>query len=364
MIRRFALFGLPLVLTLGAPMATAAPPTVLVVPTQFATIQSAVDAASSGDRIKVLSGTYVEQVSIRKDLKITGAGADSTTIRAPAKLARGKLHETSIVEIGGGASVKLSGLTVSGPGAGTCKKGALQQGILVYEGAHMDLSSAAVAQIHDTPIAPCFLSGTGIQVGAPFHSPGTATIGDSQISDYQDKGVLVIGDGSAATITQNLITGPGTLDVVSTYGIDMALGAVATVSDNEISGNVCASADTSCGTDFFTEFQIAGIIGGGPGVVISRNLLFGNQVGIYAGETAEIGDNILVDNSYFGIALQDGDFTVSNDQISGGFGGIAVIASFVDTQAVLDNVQITGTSGPAVQEFECCGFTATTIGGP
>ena len=344
----------------GAPMAAAAKSTVLVVPTQFSTIQSAVDAARSGDTIEVLAGTYVEQVSIDKDLNITGAGADSTIIRIPPK--RGWSLPPSIVDIHGGASVALSRLTVSGPGAGSCKSGPLRFGISVHDGGHLDLRSAAVSHIHDTPFAYCTHGGLAIVVGFPG-SPGTATIRDSKISDYQGLGIWVL-EGSAATITGNIVTGPGPLDVVSTTGIFIDSGAVATVSDNTISGNVCVSIDLSCGTDWFTEYQMAGIRAAGAGTEISHNLLYGNQVGIYAGGAAEISENTLVDNDYFGIALQDGAFTVTKDQISGGVGGIAVIAMNVDTEAVLDDVQIAGTSGPAIQEFECCGFTATTIGGP
>lgn len=151
---------------------------------------------------------------------------------------------------------------------------------------------------------------------------------------------------------------------MATDGIELVLGAVGTVSYNVISGNACGGPDLNCGPDFFNEFQHAGIAAGGAGTVITRNLLFGNQVGIYVGESAEIRQNLIVHNDYFGIALQDGSFTVSKDVIVGGTGGVAVIAAFVDTEAVLDDITIAGTSGPPVQEFECCGFTATTIGGP
>ena len=44
---------------------------------------------------------------------------------------------------------------------------------------------------------------------------------------------------------------------------------------------------------------------------------------------------------------------------TGGVGGVAVIAAFADATAVLRHVGIIGTSGPAVREFECCGFFAT-----
>jgi len=346
-----------------APTAAAAAPTTRVVPTIYATIQSAVDAANPGDRIKVRAGTYLEQVSIDKDLELTGAGAGSTIIRAPGTLVPGELGTNAIVEIHGGASVTISRLAVSGPGAGTCEEGALKAGIQVFDGAHLDLSFATVTHIHDTPMVACFHSGQGIRIGGPpfTDSTGSATIRYSDINDYQDLGIIVINEGSTATISHNVVTGPGLSTVVSTLGIEMTLGAVGTVSYNVVSGNACGL--PGCGPDFFNEFQEAGIVGGGAGTVITHNFLYGNQVGIYVGDSAEISQNFIV-NDYFGIALQDGSFTVSKDVIVGGTGGVAVIAGFADTEAVLENVKIFGTSGEPVQEFECCGFTATTIGGP
>lgn len=49
----------------------------------FSNIQSAVDAASSGDTVKVAAGTYLENVVIRggkDELRLTGAGSEKTTI--------------------------------------------------------------------------------------------------------------------------------------------------------------------------------------------------------------------------------------------------------------------------------------------
>ena len=98
--------------------------------------------------------------------------------------------------------------------------------------------------------------------------------------------------------------------------------------------------------------------------MISNNVLQGNQVGIYVVDTAEISHNVIIDNHYFGMALQDGSFEVSHDQISGGFGAIAVIAAFADAEAVLDHERIGATSGAPVQTFQCCSFTATVVGRP
>ena len=56
---------------LGTGVSDASAP--LVVPSDYPTIQSAVDAAANGDMIEVRPGTYVEQVSIDKNLELMGS---------------------------------------------------------------------------------------------------------------------------------------------------------------------------------------------------------------------------------------------------------------------------------------------------
>ena len=347
---------LVLQLTLSTGFAGAA---TLQVPGAFPTIQSAINAAHPGDTIKIAPGTYAEQLSIEKNLTLLGAGAEATTIRAPAVLVPGPLGNSAIVEIRAGASVAMSRLTVSGPGLGTCEAGALNAGIRAYDGAHLDLSFAAVTHIQDTPLKACFRSGSAIKIGTPT-SIGSARILHSRISNYQNNGIVVLNEGSTAVISHNTITGAGRSTVIANYGIDFALGATGTVSHNTISGNACGSPDL-CGPDFFNEFQVAGFVGGAPGTVITHNLFFGNQVGIYAGDGVTMSHNVLRDNEYFGVAIQDGVLTSEHDVISGGFGGVAVIAAFADTTANLDKVNIKHTSGTPIQKFECCGFTASVI---
>jgi hypothetical protein len=349
--------------------AEAAPPNPgpLVVPVAFPTIQAAVDAATPGATIQILAGTYTEQVRIGKPVTIVGAGMDATVIRAPAALQRNnKTKETSIVEISEGASVSMSRLTVAGPGSGTCKKGALGSGIRVRGEAHLDLRFAAVRDIHDTPFAACFHSADAILVGDVPAPAASLTIDHSEITNYQGAGIVVLGFGSTATITHNTVAGPGPAKGVATDGIEFPVGSVGTVAHNTVSGNICPPADSTCGPDWFTQFQHAGIGGGGwgPGTVITDNLVFGNQVGLLLGESDEISDNRMVDNDFFGLALFDGTFTIDGAQISGGGGGVWLIADSADTNVTLNDVTFSGLSGPEIEKVECCGFTATVTTSP
>ena len=345
---------------------------VLVVPVQYPTIQSAIDAAEPGRLVKVLAGTYVEQLVLRKDVKLVGAGMDETVIRAPAGLANGRLG-ASIVEILDGAKVSISHLSVQGPGSSACGRGpSLEWGIRVHSRAHLDLSFSAVRRIHDTPIASCAGKGTAIAVGEPQPGspPASLNLHHSEISQYQSTGVLVLGAGSWAHITHNSVMGPRPSDGVPTDGIELVAGAVGTIAHNTIRDNICpVNLPENCGPDFFTQFQHAGIVAGGngPGTVITHNRLINNQVGMFLAEADEISENVMLDSDFFGLALVgvgDGAFTVRGGQIRGAAGGVWLTPVAVDMTVLLRNVKLLDLSGPSIQVLQGAPFKATVIRRP
>jgi hypothetical protein len=342
---RLATAGLLLLSPLAGAAAT------LRVPSQFATIQAALDAASPGDTVRVAAGTFREQLSVGKNVTIVGAGPHRTIVRAPATLALGTSDETAIVEIHDGAAATLTQLAVSGPGSGTCDDGALQHGILVQPESRLDLRFAKVDRIQDTPLAACFRSGNAIL--AVF---ATVTVRSSVISDYQSAAIVLI--GGEAQIDHNLVAGPGATPATAAEGILFIEGATGLVTDNVVTGNACGDPALGCGPDFFTEVQNFGIAPG-PGVLVARNLLLGNQVGIYAVGGADIRGNLLLGND-FGMALQDGELHARGDIILGGDVGVAVIAFDSDATAVLERVRILG-ADTAIEELARSGFTATAV---
>jgi hypothetical protein len=90
------------------------------VPTDYPTIQSAIDAASPGDTIKVLPGIYIEQLMISKSLTLVGTGAKSTIIKAPAESDPSVLGIPNIIDVSIGAEVTLKGFTISGFDGTSC----------------------------------------------------------------------------------------------------------------------------------------------------------------------------------------------------------------------------------------------------
>ena len=370
-----AIAALAISLSAASQNASAAPsrqgPPAIVVPTDYPTIQAAIDAARPGRTVQVLAGTYAEQISISKDLTLVGAGMDATIIRAPATLVPNTLGSPSSVQVYNGARVSMSGLTVSGPGAAACgEDGVLRWGIRVHTNAHLDFGFAAVRDIHNTPMAPCPRSGTAISVGTSVAGgpPASLSIHDSEVTNYQSGGIIALGAGSRADAIHNTVAGPGHAGGVPTNGIELGFGAMGTISHNTVSGNICpADQPDFCGPDFFTQFQQAGIGAGGPGIAISHNRLVGNQLGLFLAEVDEISHNTMVDNDYFGMALVGEDtglFTVNDAEISGGGGGLWVTAVLTDMTVVLKKVTFSGLSGPAVEILEDGGFTGTVVGGP
>jgi hypothetical protein len=192
------------------------------------------------------------------------------------------------------------------------------------------------------------------------------SIDHSEITNYQSSGIVILGFGSTATITHNTVAGPGVSGGVATDGIEFPVGSVGTISHNIVSGNICPPADSTCGPDFFTQYQHAGILAGGwgPGTVVSHNVVFGNQLGLFLGEADEISHNTMEDNDFFGLAVGDGTFLIDHAQIKGGGGGVWVIADAAETNVRLKDVKFVGISGPKVQKLECCGFTATVTTAP
>ena len=84
----------------------------LVVPTQFPTIQAAINAAKSGNTIKVLPGVYTEQITITKSLVLVGSGVINTVIKAPAVLQPSQILDgrADIIELSNNAKVIMKSL--------------------------------------------------------------------------------------------------------------------------------------------------------------------------------------------------------------------------------------------------------------
>ncbi len=102
----------------------------IVVPTDYPTIQAAIDAANIGNTILVMPGTYRETLTIRKTLKLIGSGADSTIIEGDG------IRHTVYVE--GVSGFALSNFTVK------AASGSSRSGVYIMRGANNSVENVTV----------------------------------------------------------------------------------------------------------------------------------------------------------------------------------------------------------------------------
>jgi hypothetical protein len=260
----------------------------------FKTIQHAVDTAVAGDTINVHAGTFPEQVSVTKDLTLTGDGAGTTTIQVPAAPTSnipspaGTGNGYALVSLANNATVTMSGFTLNGPWPfpGNCLPDF--NGIAVYGGSTLNLSATTVSnQINSDAASYGCQQGIGIQVGRNSISQvGHAALSNVTVTGYQKNGLTIDGAGTTATVDQSTVTGPGpntTLSLATaTNGIQISRGATGSVTNSHITNNVCDEAAGGCTSDPVTGVQSAGIlIYNSDGLTIQGNTLTGNDMAIY-----------------------------------------------------------------------------------
>lgn len=354
-------------------LASAAAAAPLIVPTEFPTIQSAVDAAPDGGTIKVLSGAYREQITITRDVTIEGVGATASFVVPPAV---GKLKDfrdglTALIRVGAKARVRISDLGVLGPLPGICDKPKLvAMGISVEEEAELRLERVSVREIRDEPVKDCLMF--GIIAGFPGEAVGHVTVLDSRVEGSQGPSIVVAGpfDGSGISIgdiRENVVVGlrrPGNFDQ---NGITILGGAVATVAKNSVSRLVCMRKDLDCGSNPIKKFQSFGIgvfAAVRPGTFVENNLVEKNDVGIYLAGVVNcctVRDNLIVDSRYFGIIVQDGKNELRDNTIRRGRVGVGVVGSEANAKAVLVGNEISQPKHKPIDEISCCGFEARAI---
>ena len=364
----------------------------------FKTVQNAVTRAVAGDTINVRAGTFTEQVSITKNLTITGAGAANTKIAVPASPvsnipAPAGLTGYALVGVGTNATVTLSGVTLDGPWPfpGNCAADFI--GAAVYGGGTLSLSNSTVSNMANSDQAGAggCQQGVGVQIGRNAISQvGAATLDSVTVTGFQKAGVVIDGAGSAGTVKNSTITATPSA-VIASNGVQVSRGAAGTIGpNNTISGNQCNYSGV-CGPNPLVDTQSTGIILYNPdgGVTITGNTVMNNDIGIYnyspvndgatlnaktksgkgPGRTAldagtsgpgrrvssaatQITGNTLTDNRYEGIFLDEGAATITGNTVTRGNIGVEV-ASFSgatgDSRGSLKNNKISDATVAGIQ---------------
>lgn len=199
-------FGIVAVLVLSAG-SLAAEEDVLVVDTgggaEYRSLQAAVDAAEPGDTVRVRSGTYREQVTVEKDLRIVAPNG--------AVLNGSGTDRRTAIDIGSDAGVLVDGLTITGYTTGINAQGTDGEWRLRNVTVR-DVEFAAVAaggSTGDWTVTDLSVRNTSSGVSA------ASTSGDWRVSDTEIRNVR---EGHA--IEAKSSTGNWTLDTVTVSNVD------------------------------------------------------------------------------------------------------------------------------------------------
>jgi hypothetical protein len=256
----------------------------------YTTIQSAIDAATSGDTITIAAGVYAEFIQInfnKPNLTLLGAGANATYLDGA--------HAHPVLAVTGDATIR--GVTIrngqSGNGAG-----------VMLNSATLHLSACVITHNQATSAG-----GGGIDNYAGSLNIDTCTISDNQAPNYDGGG---INNSGALFVTNSIISGNS---AKAGGGID-SVGNL-TLANSQVTGNTVT--DSGGGILFagtktadLTSDQIANNTAAnkGGGLYIA-----GGTVGIYS-STIHANTVTNVQNGAGGGIDSNGALTVSQSQMS------------------------------------------------
>jgi Periplasmic copper-binding protein (NosD) len=334
---------------------------------EFTTIQSAVNAASPGATIRVCAGTYVEQVSISKPLRIE---ADSGAILMPAGMVQ---NATSVIDaspfatavsVSDANGVSIHGLVVDGGNAGIAACSPILSGIL-YQNSSGTIDHVIVRNFEVTGQPGC-QSGLGIFVQSSGGTISRVSIEDCTVHDFQKNGITANESGTEVSINDNVVTGIGPTTGAAQNGIQVGFSAGGSISGNTVTNLVWSSCTSvsSCGA------VAAGIlVTGSDGVAVTGNTAGISNVAIFVdGDQADIEGNQTFAASVFdGIRVEGGEATVQHNQVfNGGESGIFiggdnnVVEHNTITEAPIGILTLSGSTGDIIQDNHVFGVPIAT----
>ncbi len=282
----------------------------------FTTIQGAVNAAPPGAEIRVCPGTYNEQVTISRPVKIKGENgavvmpasmaADTTSLRTGFSIAAAILVKDT-------TDVKIEGLTVDGAASGIfC--GPNMIGIF-YRNASGKIKHVAVRNMKSLPGGEGCQSGLGIFAQSGGGGTSKVEVEDSSVHDYQKNGITGNEPGTDIRVKGNIVTGIGPTTGAAQNGIQIGFGATGRIEENTVINHLwspCVSVSI-CG---YVATNI--LVYDADAMRIAENTVGKGQVGIYlVGNKGKVeGNNVFDTDVWDGIAVVGDNNKVEGNTIT------------------------------------------------
>ena len=256
------------------------------------TIQQAVNAVAVGGTVKVCPGTYPEQVTITRNLTLTGVAsgnADAAVVTSPIAGVVVNSADTynafpvaSQIFVQNARNVNISDITVDGSGNQIAGCSPDLRGIY-YQNASGTISNVATRnQVLPSPGLIGCQSGQGIFVQSSYSGAGYASaaanvaIYNSSVHNFQKNGVTIDGPKASGTVAFNMISGQGATTGAAENGVQISDGAQGSVTDNVVIDEIWAP-DTSSDTG---DAASGILIYGSQHVLVQNNIVGTTQFGI------------------------------------------------------------------------------------
>jgi hypothetical protein len=287
----------------------------------YATVQEAIDAGAA--KVDICPGTYTEQISIAKAVKLIAVdGTGTATLAMPAAAqnsasecdTKESLEQIDEISICTSATVSITGVNVQAliP-LETCAKGLY--GIFVGDGGTLKGTDFTVDGASTTVAADKGCQhGVSIEVGSASRDEvGHALLKKVTSIGYEKNGPTAVNAGSTLSLTASTVTGEGPSPYVGQNGVEVAFGASASIKSSTITANECSLAGV-CGP---TGEQAAGVLfyQAAAGSKLSSSRIDENDDGIYyaSGSNVEPASpdvsavkDVLTSNRYEGVVLEEG----------------------------------------------------------
>lgn len=325
----------------GAGRASAATLSVCRSGCQFTTIPEALAAASDGDTITIGAGTYNGGLDIDKSVSLIGAGPSATTIDGGGTLPEGGSPFAPVVIIRRGATVTISGVTISGGRSNDSAGGIFSRGTLRLENTTVSGNTASGVIL---PGTHGFAFGGGIE-----NAGGTMTLENSTVTGNTAIGII-------GGLGQGFVTGGGIENV----------GGTLTLIHSTVSGNTATAFASNAGS--FAVAQSGGIENIGATLTLIDSTVSGNTASATAngdGATA-LARGGAIENTNFSTLIVI-DSTISGNTVSAtvnGNGGDALArGGAIENRGTLTLEDSTVSSNTADASAHGSGASALAVGG-
>jgi parallel beta-helix repeat protein len=309
----------------------------------YNSIQSAVDAAASGDIIQVCPGTYDEQVEIAKPLTLMGVKRDDkkAVVLQPSNMQVNTdllgYPTAAAILVRDTDDVKIRNITVDGINNGiVCDANTPYIDGIYYRNASGEVAFVAIRNMV-SPDSCAYGDGLDVQ-GTEGESQ--LTVRDSSIHDYDAGGILGIGTGLSLSAIRNVVTGRGPVPDIGQAGIQLIEGATGSIEENIVSNNLTAGCpecdflstsilvfsteDVRVVRNTLSNSNMGMFIGGFNGFDSNRATVLDNRVSasepfdgmIVIGEDNIVKNNNITHSEYLGMYVEGANNTIQNNTIN------------------------------------------------